>query len=188
MQRGIFKLILSLVLTLPAIANAAIWNFAGGINSNQENTHSLNLPSVYFGAGLLSASLDDVTGSFQLSAYYAGLTGEPVAAHIHDAPPGVAGPIVFDLGATTTTAPGIGSYNLVTTLNAAQIASLTNNGSAVAGDATNFYVNIHTAANPDGEIRGQLLVAQAPAPVPVPAAVWLFGSALVGTAIVRRKR
>jgi hypothetical protein len=37
------------------------------------------------------------------------------------------------------------------------------------------YINVHTPQNGGGEIRGQLVVN----PVPVPAAVWLFGSGLI---------
>lgn len=37
------------------------------------------------------------------------------------------------------------------------------------------YINVHTPQNVPGEIRGQLVVN----PVPVPAAVWLFGSCLL---------
>ena len=45
------------------------------------------------------------------------------------------------------------------------------------------YINVHTAANGGGEIRGQLTA------VPSPAAVWLFGSGLLGLiGISRRKK
>ncbi|OQW76950.1 MAG: hypothetical protein BVN35_05855 [Proteobacteria bacterium ST_bin11] len=60
-------------------------------------------------------------------------------------------------------------------------AFITNNGGTVssamnallAGAATGkAYLNVHTASFPGGEIRGFLQ----PAAVPVPAAIWLFGS------------
>lgn len=44
------------------------------------------------------------------------------------------------------------------------------------------YFNIHTTLYPGGEIRGFL------APVPVPAAVWLFGSGLLGLVGVARNK
>ncbi|HEX9616072.1 MAG TPA: CHRD domain-containing protein, partial [Anaerolineales bacterium] len=69
------------------------------------------------------------------------------AAHIHDGLPGENGPILFDLfTGSGTFDPG----NPVTgslTLTEEQVIEL------VAG---NFYVNVHTEANPGGEIRGQL--------------------------------
>jgi hypothetical protein len=47
------------------------------------------------------------------------------------------------------------------------------------------YINVHTPQNGGGEIRGQLVVN----PVPVPAAVWLFGSGLICLfGLARRKQ
>jgi hypothetical protein len=69
---------------------------------------------------------------------------KPLAAHVHEAAPGAAGPIVFPLvrsGDTSFTVPP----NVL--LNAAQQAALKDG---------KLYVNVHTEANPGGELRAQL--------------------------------
>lgn len=191
MRRSTPRVLLTILLAAPVMANAAMWNFAGGINADQERaTHSLNLPGIYFGGGVVSATLDDQSGSFMLNAFAAGLTAEPSAAHIHNAPPGSEGPIAFDLGAPTVTVPGVVAYMFNTTLTHDQVNALTGNGAFTVGTMTDWYVNIHTPMNPTGEIRGQLTVTNAssgPSAVPVPAAVWLLGSALVGVTTLRRR-
>lgn len=71
---------------------------------------------------------------------------KPTAAHIHHGAAGVAGPVVFPINITTDST---GSVNFTSiALSSAQRASL---------DSGNYYVNIHSAAFPNGEIRGQLL-------------------------------
>ena len=66
----------------------------------------------------------------------------PTLAHIHAAQAGIAGPVVFPMtisGSTATLAP--------TALSTEQLATF---------DAGGFYFNVHSAANPAGEIRGQI--------------------------------
>lgn len=84
-----------------------------------------------------------------------------VAAHIHCAPPGVNGPVgvtLFSLfGGDPTSASGLLAKATV-------MAPDSGNGCgwetladvAEAIDGGNAYVNVHTLANPTGEIRGQL--------------------------------
>lgn len=78
------------------------------------------------------------------------------AAHVHAAPPGVDGPIIFSLAD--------GPYALPLTVS---VSSLNFTPQPGAGISTyeqavnailsgNAYVNVHTVANPDGEIRGRL--------------------------------
>lgn len=185
MSRRFLGSILGALLALPLAANAAIWNFGGGLNAGQE-THPLVLPPIYLGGGVLTASLDDVSGAFELYVLFGGLTGPAAAAHIHGPGlPGVAAGVLVDLGAPITIAPGTFSYHLAMVLGAPAIAMLTDGGSAGVGTPVPAYVNIHTAKNPGGEIRGQLSVTAAP--VPVPPAVWLMGTALLGLVQVRRR-
>lgn len=72
----------------------------------------------------------------------------PTAAHIHIGEPGVAGPIVFPL---YTGGGNFGAGSPISgtlTLTPNQIVDL---------GMGRYYVNVHTAAHPTGEIRGQLL-------------------------------
>lgn len=185
MSRSLLRLILGALLALPLAANASMWNFGGGLNAGQE-THPLVLPPIYFGGGLLIASLDDVSGAFDLNVFFAGLTGPAIAAHLHGPGlPGVAAGVLVDLGAPSTIAPGFFNYHLAMIVDPPSVAMLTNGGSAGVGTPIPLYVNIHTLSNGSGEIRGQLVVTASP--VPVPAAVWLMGTAVLGLVKVRRR-
>jgi hypothetical protein len=77
-----------------------------------------------------------------------------MAGHIHQAPAGSPGPVVFPLfrGASPTDARQIkdrGSVPAATPADALFASQLCQNPSA-------YYVNYHTTANPGGAIRGQL--------------------------------
>ncbi len=100
------------------------------------------------GAGSAQFILAGDTLSFAIA--YRGLTGPAVSAHLHGPAPasGTAGVQVdlapFHRGPFSSEGMFVGSVNL----NAAQKAAV------LGGD---FYVNIHTATNPGGEIRGQVI-------------------------------
>ena len=91
--------------------------------------------------GYSTVVLDPVTKIISGVVVTDGIAG--AGAHIHDGLPGVNGPIIVTLagGPTVWTVPAN------TTLSDAQIALLT---------AGAYYINVHTTALPDGEIRGQL--------------------------------
>lgn len=92
------------------------------------------------GSGDVTAMLDGKT--FTYTANYKDLTGPATAAHFHVAStPGGNGPPT--LPAVVTPSPIKGTA----TLTDAQVADL---------NAGKWYFNVHTAANPGGEIRGTL--------------------------------
>lgn len=81
-------------------------------------------------------------GTLSWRITFRGLTGKAAAAHVHLAKPGKAGPVAAGLcGPCRSGARGTAKVNART------VAAL------LAGGA---YVNVHTAKNPAGEIRGQV--------------------------------
>lgn len=89
----------------------------------------------------------DAAGNGTIRVHFAGLSGAPTAAHIHNGAIGLNGPVVVPL--TLSGGVFVGSFTGTTT-NLSQLRGGT------------WYVNIHTAAFPGGEIRGQLLPAVLP--------------------------
>jgi hypothetical protein len=94
------------------------------------------------GTGVLS--FDSVTRRFTARITVTGMVA--TMAHIHTGEPGVNGPIIFPL---TESPPGSGIWVSASnaTLDEAQLQTLRNGG---------MYFNAHSAAFPNGEIRGQI--------------------------------
>ena len=122
-------------------------HFTANLNGNQENP-PLGVP----GLGTGSFTLTEEGLEYQITVN--GLTGGITAAHFHRADIGVNGGVVHDIGgafAGSTTARGVWARGAAApALTDAEIVDL------LLG---RLYVNVHTAANPGGEIRGQVLLA-----------------------------
>ncbi|MEP7099397.1 MAG: CHRD domain-containing protein [Burkholderiales bacterium] len=96
------------------------------------------------GTGTLEASFDKASSVLKWRVVYSGLTGPATMAHFHGpAMPGANAGVVVPFPSAASPAEGS------TTLTPAQVADL------MAGK---WYVNVHTAQFPGGEIRGQVLV------------------------------
>ena len=103
-------------------------------------------PKATAGAGTATAALDTTTKMLTYDVQYSGLSGPATAAHFHGpAEPGANAGVVVPLQPPASPIKG------TTTLTDPQMAEL------LAGK---WYANVHTAANPMGEIRGQLTRAQ----------------------------
>ena len=100
-------------------------------------------PNASAGTGTADIDYDADTKKLSWKLSYSGLTGPATAAHFHGpAEPGKNASVAVAIP-NATTSPTEGSA----TLTDAQAADL------MAGK---YYVNVHTAANPGGEIRGQV--------------------------------
>src|SRR3954451_10205970 len=80
---------------------------------------------------------------------YFNLENTPVAAHIHAGAVGVNGLIVVP-------APGVSFTNLDPNTSSGCMDTIAANVEKIMATPSTFYVNVHTAAFPNGAIRGQL--------------------------------
>jgi hypothetical protein len=101
-------------------------------------------PNSSAGTGTADIDYDPATKKLSWRVTYSGLTGPATAAHFHGpAEAGKNGGVAVPIP-NIASSPAEGSA----TLTDAQAADL------LAGK---YYVNVHTAANPGGEIRGQVV-------------------------------
>lgn len=152
------------------------------------------------GTGVATVVFNDDDFTMRVMVNFSGLTGTTTNAHIHccttvagAGSAGVASPVpsfpgfpagvksgtfdaTFDLTKTASWNPAFISAN-GGTINSAFAAFSTG---LAAGKA---YLNLHTSFVPGGEIRAFLN----PAPVPLPAALWMLTPALGGLGLLRRK-
>jgi hypothetical protein len=147
MRRPISLVLLSgaCVLTAASLAAAGptakptVQKFTATLNAGQEVPH----PKGAKGAtGHFVATLSGTSIKWTLT--FSHLTGAANAAHLHKAPPGKPGPVAVALcgpckSPATGTITGEAAASTLTAIRAGQ-----------------YYVNVHTPKNPDGEIRGQV--------------------------------
>jgi hypothetical protein len=151
-------------------ASAAIINLTASIDGNQEVP-----PTGSPATGTGTMAYDDVANllSWNISYTASTMLGTPTVSHFHGpaqvgSNAGVQVDIVANSGGIAS--PMVGSATITEPQELDLLAGL-------------WYINIHSTAVPSGEIRGQVNV------VPIPAAVWLFGSGLLGLiGLARRKK
>ena len=113
------------------------------------------------------ADLADNAGSVFLQCTHN--VPSPTSIHLHVAPPGEDGPVVFDL-------PALTSFSANAPLTPRLVADFA---------AGFLYVNVHSPDFPEGEIRDQLIGAEAPATAAVPTlGGWALMILALGVAVV----
>lgn len=173
-----------LVIAVPAAVLAADEVFKATLTGGAE------VPPVTAagtGNGTVTIADDESTISWDVS--YSGLTGDAAASHIHFGAADVAGPVMIPFAPVTNS----GTTGSFARADYAGKEGLPADWAGVLkairdGDA---YVNVHTAANPPGELRGQLTASapatdtvvetsspQAPVPVGILLAVGILGLAI----------
>jgi len=139
MSRTGFALALFAALTLSGVAMADRVNFHATLNGQTEVP-----PKDSKGTGDALATLDTKTKVLTYTVTYSGLSGPATMGHFHGPAAAGANAGVVVPFKNPVDSPIVGTA----TLTDAQIADL------MAGK---WYVNVHTAANPGGEIRGQMM-------------------------------
>lgn len=129
--------------------------FVGSANGSQE------VPPTGSNGTASAKVVINPDGSCTVSGAFSGLTGNPVAAHIHTGAVGVSGGIVAPLTISGS------SFSANFTPTSTQLADLR---------AGNLYFNVHSSTSPGGEVRGQLLRATVPT---------TFGDGCLGSNSVR---
>lgn len=131
-------------LALGAVFAAPAWAETKVFNA--ELTGASEVPAVETAAtGTAEVTVDTEAKTVTWTITTEGLSGDATAAHIHG--PAAAGENaapVIDVSAAIASGSG--------EITDEQLADL---------EAGNYYVNVHTEAHPDGEIRGQLAAAPA---------------------------
>ncbi|MPW16057.1 CHRD domain-containing protein [Paraburkholderia sp. CNPSo 3157] len=137
---------LSLVAVLWALASGVALADTVELKADLEPSSEVP-PRVSHGHGTLDATFDTSTKTFKWTATYEGLSGPVTMAHFHGpAPVGQNAKVQVPIDKSALASPIKGSA----TLTEQQVTDL------MAGQ---WYFNVHTAQNPSGEIRGQLLPA-----------------------------
>lgn len=124
---------------LMGAASAATLHFEASLDRKSEVP-----PKLGDASGQALATLDTATKTLSYTITFGGLSGPATAAHFH-------GPAAVGANAGVAVPIGKDLVNPVTgtaTLTDAQVADL---------EGGKWYVNVHTAANPGGELRGQLM-------------------------------
>ena len=140
----IYSVLLISLLGLAA-CNKPAMNTSTTKMTAQLSASSVVPPTTSKASGEVDAYLDEKTNKFSWTIKYSGLTGDATAAHFH-------GPAA--IGANAGPALPIVS-SLASPIKGDAILSNEQKADLLA---SKWYLNVHTAANPDGEIRGQLTV------------------------------
>lgn len=158
-----------LLLIVSHNASATLINLEATIDKNQV----VGTTPVTSATGFATMTFDDITNQLDWNIVFSNLTGAATAMHFHGAAAaGVNAGVQVNIGAISgLTSPSIG----LTTLTDLQETDLLNGL---------WYINIHTAAYGGGEIRGQVLETSR---VPEPSTLLLFGAALAGLSLTRKK-
>jgi hypothetical protein len=121
--------------------------YAAALNAKAEVPKPKGVPTGAKGTFAVTLTQKGSTYTVSWKLTYAKLSGKATAAHVHKAKPGKAGPVVLALcGPCTSGKTGKARVSKAVV------------DAMKAGTA---YINVHTARNPKGEIRGQVKVKKA---------------------------
>ncbi len=166
--KSIRAIVAAALLAVSGWSQAASYSLYATLDGSQ-------VPTISPGTGTGLMTYDDATNQLNWNTSFSGLLAGATAAHFH-------GPAAPNTNAGVQVTIPLGGFMNMTSGTLIGAATITEaQETQLLSDL--WYINIHTSSYPGGEIRGQVQV------VPLPAAVWLFGSGLLGLgALIRRRR
>lgn len=146
---------MTLLLTSALLMGTMMWSSCDKddddevVTSNNQMSGSQEVPAVTTSAtGSINVSYNKTTKVLSFTASWNGLSGAPTGMHFHG--PAIAGVNASVLvGVTGFPTASTGTISGTITLNTAALLE-----TDLLADK--WYFNVHTAANPGGEIRGQI--------------------------------
>ncbi len=134
-------------------SHALVWGFSAPIIDGSQEVP----PTGSSAYGTASFTLDDVTWELAGSMTVIGIPATATTgSHIHQAPAGVNGPVIFNLLANQIPGSPLTSGNMVVYAYRGTLATANNAATLAAMIAGDTYINVHTPQFLGGEIRGQI--------------------------------
>ncbi len=148
MRRSLAALVTGLVLVMAVVSITAAAGGGRPLSTPMSGVEEVPGPGDANATGQADLTLNQGLNDVCFDLSWANIDGTVVAAHIHRAPPGVAGPVVVPLfsGAFSGTDSASGCVQGVDP----ELIK------AIRQDPSSFYVNVHSVVFPAGAIRGQL--------------------------------
>jgi hypothetical protein len=155
---GLVVLSLGVGMTAAAPAQAQTYTLTASLTGSEENP---GINTGAFGSATITVDLAARAVSYRVEVF--NLPSGATASHIHVGGVGTTGPIIVNFAPPLTAS---NDFSFAGTVPDAQFVMRPEQGIRSADDVFqailggNTYVNVHSSANPSGEVRGRLVLKQ----------------------------